>query len=62
MEFRSSKNSYYEKMADGTVRCIDSDIPFDIPESWVWCRLGKISTYAQTKRKINASKADGKGA
>lgn len=26
-------------MADGTVRCIDSEIPFDIPESWEWCRL-----------------------
>lgn len=51
-------NSYYEKMADGSVRCIDSEIPFAIPDSWAWCRLGEISTYAQTKRKINASKAD----
>ena len=31
-----------------------------IPQGWEWCRLGEISTYAQTKRKINASKADSK--
>lgn len=35
-------NSYYEKMPDGTVRCIDSEIPFEIPDSWVWCRVGNI--------------------
>ena len=37
--FRGEDNSYYEKMADGTVRCIDSEIPFDIPDTWAWCRL-----------------------
>jgi len=35
-------NSYYEKMPDGTVRCIDSEIPFEIPDSCVWCRVGNI--------------------
>ena len=35
-------NSYYEKMPDGTVRCIDSEIPFEIPDSWVWCRVSNI--------------------
>ena len=29
-------------MADGTVRCIDSEIPFAIPESWEWVRLKAI--------------------
>ena len=29
-----------------------------MPKGWEWCRLGEISTYAQTKRKINASNAD----
>ena len=51
-------SSYYEKFADGTVECIDDEIPFEIPNGWEWCRLGEISTYAQTKRKINASNAD----
>ena len=39
-------------------RCIDDEIPFGIPDSWSWARLGTISTYAQTKRKINAKDAD----
>ena len=52
-------NSYYEKMlATGEVKCIDEEVPFEIPKGWEWCRLGEISTYAQTKRKINASNAD----
>ena len=42
------------------MKCIDEEIPFEIPQGWEWCRLGEISTYAQTKRKINASKADSK--
>ena len=32
-------SSYYEKFADGTVKCIDDEIPFEIPESWQWCRI-----------------------
>ena len=57
--YRGEDNSYYEKiLATGEVKCIDEDIPFEIPKGWEWCRLGEISTYAQTKRKINASNAD----
>ena len=57
--YRGDDNSYYEKfLATGEVKCIDDEIPFEIPKGWEWCRLGEISTYAQTKRKINASKAD----
>ena len=52
-------SSYYEKItATGEVKCIDEEVPFEIPKGWEWCRLGEISTYAQTKRKINASNAD----
>ena len=52
-------SSYYEKiLAMGEVKCIDEEIPFEVPKGWEWCRLGEISTYAQTKRKINASNAD----
>ncbi len=35
----------------------EDERPFEIPESWEWCRLGEISTYSHTKKKINASKA-----
>jgi len=46
------------KKKDLEVKPISEDeIPFDIPESWEWCRLGEISTYSHTKKKINASKA-----
>ena len=34
-------NSHYEKL-DGIERCIDDEIPFDIPDSWAYCRLGTI--------------------
>ena len=37
--FRGEDNSYYEKFADGKVVCIDDEIPFEIPESWQWCRI-----------------------
>ncbi len=54
-----SMSSYYEKiLATGEVKCIDDEVPFEIPQGWEWCRLGEISTYAQIKRKINASNAD----
>ena len=34
-------NSHYEKL-DGVERCIDDEIPFDIPDSWEWVRLGSL--------------------
>ena len=34
-------NSHYEKL-DGIERCIDDEIPFEIPESWCWTRLGTM--------------------
>ena len=50
-------NSHYEKL-DGVERCIDDELPFEIPENWCWTRLGNISSYAETKQKINATNAD----
>ena len=49
-------NSHYEKL-DGVERCIDDELPFEIPENWCWAQLGSISSYAETKQKINAANA-----
>ena len=38
-------SSYYEKMlATGEVKCIDEEIPFEIPQGWEWCRLRDLCT------------------
>ena len=50
-------NSHYEKL-DGVERYIDDELPFEIPENWCWAQLGSISSYAETKQKINAANAD----
>ena len=47
----------YEKIGKNEPVCITDEVPFDIPESWEWVRLGSISTYADTKKKINAQNA-----
>ena len=39
-------NSHYEKL-DGIERCIDDEVPFDIPSSWQWERWGNISQSIQ---------------
>ena len=39
--YRGEDNSYYEKtLATGSVKCIDDEIPFEIPQGWEWCRIG----------------------
>ena len=53
-----SDNLPYEKVGKNEPVCIADEVPFDIPESWEWVRLGTISTYAETKKKINAQDAD----
>ena len=36
-------SSYYEKiLATGEVKCIDEEVPFEIPQGWEWCRLHDI--------------------
>ena len=49
--YRGEDNSYYEKtLATGAVRCIDDEIPFDIPRSWTWCRLGSVFNIWSARR------------
>ena len=41
--YRGEDNSYYEKMlATGEVKCIDKEIPFEIPDGWEWCRVSSL--------------------
>jgi type I restriction enzyme S subunit len=41
-------SSYYEKiLATGEVKCIDEEVPFEIPTSWSWARLLNVSIYIQ---------------
>ena len=37
--FVGEDNLHYEKFADGSVKCIEDEIPFELPESWAWARL-----------------------
>ena len=61
--YRGEDNSYYEKMlATGEVKCIDEEIPFEIPKGWEWCRMGELISYqngyAYTSSELNK---EGKG-
>ncbi|MDY5681926.1 MAG: restriction endonuclease subunit S [Treponema sp.] len=38
--FVGDDNRHYEKFADGTVKDIEDEIPFEVSEGWAWCRLG----------------------
>ena len=56
-------NSYYEKiLATGEEKCIDEEIPFEIPQGWEWCRMGELISYqngyAYTSSELNK---EGKG-
>lgn len=42
--FKGDDNRYYETI-DGKTADITDEIPFDLPDSWVWCRLGTLCDY-----------------
>ena len=42
MVISKRNNLHYEKFSDGTVKCIEDEIPFDLPDGWVW---GRINTF-----------------
>lgn len=55
--FRGADNLPYEKVGKNEPVCIVDEVPFDIPDSWEWTRLGFVSSYAETKKKIKAQDA-----
>ena len=34
---------HYEKFSDGSVKCIEDEIPFDLPEGWAWAKINTIA-------------------
>ena len=55
--FRGADNLPYKKVGKNEPVCIADDVPFEIPDSWEWTRLGFVSSYAETKKKIKAQDA-----
>lgn len=54
-------SSYYEKiLATGEVKCIDEEVPFEIPVSWSWARLTHV-TYLIEDCPHSTAKDEGKG-
>ena len=40
--FVGDDNLHYEKFTDGTVKCIEDEIPFELPAGWVWARINTL--------------------
>ena len=58
--YRGEDNSYYEKMlATGEVKCIDEEVPFEIPQGWEWTRIGNIFNHASGKQQSSSNKGAG---
>ena len=53
-------SSYYEKMlATGEVKCIDEEVPFEIPKGWEWTRIGNIFNHTSGKQQSSSNKGGG---
>ena len=42
---------HYEKFQDGSVKCIEDEIPFEVPEGWAWCRFTSVTVNRDSERK-----------
>ena len=50
---------HYEKFTDGSVKCIEEEIPFELPDGWSWARLGSIANIVTGRLDANAQTPDG---
>ena len=42
-------NLHYEKFADDSVKCIEDEIPFELPDGWAWERLSNLASFSGGK-------------
>ena len=56
--FVGDDNLHYEKLADGSVKCIEDEIPFDLADGWVWTRFSSIADISLGKM-LDAAKNKG---
>ena len=53
-------NLHYEKFSNGSVKCIEDEIPFDLPDGWEWVRFSAITINRDSERKpISSSQRTG---
>lgn len=63
--YRDDDNKYYEKRGKEII-CIDDEIPFDIPDSWVWTRLSQVAdiytgnSISETEKKLKFTNVIGR--
>lgn len=48
--WRDDDGHWFERRSKGEAVCIDDEIPFDIPDSWCWARLGSIVNVVSARR------------
>ena len=57
--FKGEDNLHYEKFADGSIKCIEDEIPFEVPEGWAWARMSSLTQdlpYGTSKKSSSRGK------
>ena len=49
--FKGDDNLHYENFSDGSVKCIEDEIPFEVPDNWEWCRFCSYTLNRDNERK-----------
>ena len=56
--YRGEDNSHYEKiLATDEVKCIDDEIPFEIPNTWEWVRLRRLIDFSKNESAKSSDKS-----
>ena len=57
--FKGEDSLHYEKFADDSVKCIEDEIPFELPEGWAWARIFSLTSdlpYGTAKKSTSTGK------